>query len=335
MESEISLVIADDHPLMRRGIRQTLEAASGFRILAEAGDGKAALDLVLRLRPQVAVLDISMPLVDGFGVVRELRKRALRVEIVFLTAQSDESLFEEAVALDVKGYVLKECAASDMVLCLRAVAAGQHYVSPTLTTYLVSGRQQPKSRSSEADLGDLTGAEMRVLRLVSQLKTTREIAPGTRYRNTWIPVFSPFPPPAILGKVLSLGIVRKMTMLIVDDSAKMRHYIRSAIGDLAESIIEGGDGMQAIALYADHQPDWLVIDIAMPVLDGIEATRRIRKSSPTARIVVLTVFNDPALREAARDAGAAAYVLKENLLDLRRILSERHDTREAPEGIPQ
>lgn len=177
MDSEIRLIIADDHPLMRRGIRQTLEAAPEFRILAEAADGKIALDLLLRLRPQMAVLDISMPVIDGFGVVRELRKRELPVEVVFLTAQSDESLFEEAVALGVRGYVLKECASSDIVSSLRAVAAGQHYVSPALTTYLVSGRQQPKARSaSESFLDDLTGAERRVLRLISELKTTREIA---------------------------------------------------------------------------------------------------------------------------------------------------------------
>jgi DNA-binding NarL/FixJ family response regulator len=177
METEISLVIADDHPLMRRGIRQTVEAAREFRILAEAGDGKAALDLVLRLRPQMAVLDISMPIIDGFGVVRELRQRRLPIEVVFLTAQSDESLFDEAVAIGIKGYVLKECASSDVVSCLRAVAAGQHYVSPALTSYLLSGRQQAESRSNgNPDLNDLTGAERRVLRLIAELKTTRQIA---------------------------------------------------------------------------------------------------------------------------------------------------------------
>jgi CheY-like chemotaxis protein len=124
-------------------------------------------------------------------------------------------------------------------------------------------------------------------------------------------------------------------MLIVDDSAKMRRYIRSAVGDLADSIIEGGDGKQAIALYAEHRPDWVVMDVSMPVLDGIEATRQIRKTSPDARIVILTVFNDPAMREAAREAGATAYVLKENLLDLRRILSARCKAPDAPEGMPQ
>lgn len=126
-----------------------------------------------------------------------------------------------------------------------------------------------------------------------------------------------------------------MTMLIVDDSAKMRRYIRSAIGDLAETIIEGGDGAQAIALHAEHRPDWMVIDISMPVMDGIEATRRIHQASPNAQIVVLTVFNNPALREAAREAGATAYVLKEDLFDLRRILSEPPNSPEAPVRISQ
>jgi CheY-like chemotaxis protein len=126
-----------------------------------------------------------------------------------------------------------------------------------------------------------------------------------------------------------------MTMLIVDDSAKMRRYIRSTIGDLAVEIFEGGDGIQAVDLYTRHQPDWLVIDIAMPNLDGIEATRRIRQTCPEARIVVLTVFNDPDLRDAAHEAGAAAYVLKEDLLDLRRILNDSRYPQNPPKRIPE
>jgi CheY-like chemotaxis protein len=111
-----------------------------------------------------------------------------------------------------------------------------------------------------------------------------------------------------------------MTTLIVDDNAKMRCLIRGVLADLADEVYEGSDGEQAVALHRQHRPDWLVVDIAMPVLDGIEATRRIRRAAPDARVVVVTVFNDPALREEAREAGACAYVLKENLLELRQIL---------------
>jgi CheY-like chemotaxis protein len=113
-----------------------------------------------------------------------------------------------------------------------------------------------------------------------------------------------------------------MTMLIVDDNGKMRRLIRSAIADLADEVYEGTNGAEAVALHRRYSPDWLVIDIAMPVLDGIEATRRIRSFAPTARVVILTVFSDPALRDEARDAGACAYLLKENLLELRQIVTD-------------
>jgi DNA-binding NarL/FixJ family response regulator len=173
-QADIQVVIVDDHPLMRQAIRQTLDAAPGFAVAGEAGDGKSGLDLILRLRPQMAVLDIAMPMLDGFGVVRELRKHGVAVEVVFLTAQTDEALFEESVALEVRGYILKECAASDVVSCLRAVSAGQHYVSPALTTYLMSSRDAKVKTG--AQMSDLTAAELRVFRLIAELKTTREIA---------------------------------------------------------------------------------------------------------------------------------------------------------------
>src|SRR5689334_18760964 len=113
MDAEIRILIADDHPLMRQGIRQSLESSPGIRVVGEAGDGKRALELIEELRPTIVVLDISMPQVDGFGVARAIRDRGLRLAIIFLTAQADESLFDEALALGARGYVLKESAASD------------------------------------------------------------------------------------------------------------------------------------------------------------------------------------------------------------------------------
>jgi len=173
--SDLRLVIADDHPLMRHGIRQSLEAAPGIVVIGEAGDGETALQMIGALQPDLAVLDISMPGMDGFGVAREVQARRLNVGVVFLTAQTDESLLDAALDLGVRGYVLKESTASDIVAAVRAVAAGQYYVSPALTGRLIRGKQETEARQT-GRMKDLTPAEMRVMRLIAEYKTTREIA---------------------------------------------------------------------------------------------------------------------------------------------------------------
>ena len=111
-----------------------------------------------------------------------------------------------------------------------------------------------------------------------------------------------------------------LTVLVVDDNADMRRLIRSIVSDLARYIVECADGSQAIRAYAAHKPDWVLMDIEMPALDGISATREIRSAFPEARVVIVTEYDDRDWRQEARSAGACAYVLKENLPDVRLIL---------------
>lgn len=111
-----------------------------------------------------------------------------------------------------------------------------------------------------------------------------------------------------------------LKLLVVEDNRAMRSLIRSIIADLGEGVSECGDGAEALSAYAERRPDWVLMDIRMKELDGISATRQIRAAFPDARIVIVTDYDDPKLREAARSAGARGYVLKENLLDVRRIL---------------
>lgn len=117
----------------------------------------------------------------------------------------------------------------------------------------------------------------------------------------------------------------KLTLLIVDDSALMRRLIRSVTCDLAEEVYECGDGREAVAAYARHRPDWVLIDIRMKDVDGLSATREITASYPEARIMIVTADDDEELRGAARRAGAGGYVVKEDLREVRRLLG-------APEG---
>ena len=112
-----------------------------------------------------------------------------------------------------------------------------------------------------------------------------------------------------------------MVLLIVEDNSEMRRMISSFVGDLAQEVYECGDGSEALAAYKQYQPDWMLMDIEMKDMDGLSATQQIKAIFPEARIMIVTDYNDAELREAARSAGACEYVVKENLLDVRRILS--------------
>ena len=142
--NQITLIIADDHPIVRQGLRQAIEADAALKVLTEAGDGRAALEAIEKYQPQVAVLDIDMPLMDGVAVARAVREKKLNVEMVFLTIQRDEDMVNEAVNLGVKGYVLKDSALTDIVSCIKSVAKGQHYACLLYTS--PSPRDRTRSR---------------------------------------------------------------------------------------------------------------------------------------------------------------------------------------------
>jgi CheY-like chemotaxis protein len=114
-----------------------------------------------------------------------------------------------------------------------------------------------------------------------------------------------------------------MKLLIVEDNEQMRCLIKCLVSDLAQQVFECSDGSQALAAYVQHQPDWVLMDIKMVHMDGIAATRQITAAYPDAQVIIVTDYNDVELRAAAREAGACEYVVKENLLDLGRILSPK------------
>jgi len=113
-----------------------------------------------------------------------------------------------------------------------------------------------------------------------------------------------------------------MKLLIVEDNPTIRRLIRSIVTDLAEEIRECADGSEALTAYKELRPDWVLMDIKMKEVDGLAAARRIRSAYPDARIVMVTNYDEADLREAARAAGARAYVVKEDLFALREILSK-------------
>ena len=177
MSSEIRIVIADDHPLLRHGLQQAIESDSRLKVVAEADDGETALAQIEELKPHIAVLDVDMPRISGLGVAREIAKRKLPIAIVFLTIHDEEDLFHAAMDSGAKGYLLKDSALTEIVKALRAVADGHHYVTPSLTGYLVR-RSREAHALGEQQLGlkDLTPTERRILSLIAGQRSSKEIA---------------------------------------------------------------------------------------------------------------------------------------------------------------
>ncbi len=176
MNSETCIVIADDHAIFRQGLRQVIEQA-GFRVVAEEADGEAALDRIRHLRPEIAVLDIDMPVRDGFSVTRLVQQERIPVEIIFLTMHKDELHLEEALQLGVKGYVVKDGAAAEVVSCIRAVRAGETHISPALSALLLNRTRRASGFAQEQPaVKALTPTERRILALLVDCKTSRDIA---------------------------------------------------------------------------------------------------------------------------------------------------------------
>ena len=174
MDEQTRIVIADDHPIFRSGLRQVIETDPTLRVVGEAGDGEAALKMIIELAPDVVVLDVNMPALTGFAVVESMRAKGLAAEIVMLTMHNEEAMFAKALSLGVHGYVLKDSAVSDIVNCLHAVRRGQNFTSSEITKYLfkrASGQTKPVE-----GLASLTPAERRVLAMIAEYMTSREIA---------------------------------------------------------------------------------------------------------------------------------------------------------------
>ncbi|MFN8003970.1 MAG: response regulator transcription factor [Acidobacteriota bacterium] len=172
-----TVLLADDHPVFRRGLRMVIASDPQFNVLDEAADGLLALARIRELRPDVALLDINMPQQSGIEVARTLQREQLNTRVVFLTMHRDEATFNAALDLGASGYLLKESAVEEIVSCLKAVAAGEKFVSPQLSTFLLNRGSRVRSlQEQKPSLADLTPAELRVLKLIAEQKTTREIA---------------------------------------------------------------------------------------------------------------------------------------------------------------
>ncbi len=173
----IKIFIADDHPIFRGGLRQLIETAPQMAIIGEAKDGGEAIERLLASPADVALLDIDMPKADGFQVLTALREKGINLQFVFLTMHKDEQFLNAALDLGVKGYLVKDSAAEEVIDCIQAVINGQEFISPQLTSLLLKRLRHAQENPAQTSLLDqLTLTERKVLKLIAQFKTNKEIA---------------------------------------------------------------------------------------------------------------------------------------------------------------
>jgi DNA-binding NarL/FixJ family response regulator len=173
VSGKIKIVIADDHHIFRKGVLSIVEHDSSIEVIGEASNGEEALSLVEKLKPDIALFDIDMPGLSGLEAARKIKNDGLSTKVVILTIHKDKEYFDEAMELDIKAYVLKESISDDLIDCIKQVAGGNYYISPSISGYLVSTRGEKKPGN---DLDKLTGTEVEILRLISENKTSAQIA---------------------------------------------------------------------------------------------------------------------------------------------------------------
>lgn len=166
-----SIVIADDHPLMLRGLTDFL-TSKGYNILGSAEDGNAAYNLIVKLKPEIAILDIRMPYKTGLEIAEACKKNNLQTKVILITFDKEEEVYDKALKVGVYGYILKEFAVEEIETCIAQVISGKPYFSEEIASYLEASTLDKKPETLDL----LTKSELKIVKLISEHKTSQDIA---------------------------------------------------------------------------------------------------------------------------------------------------------------
>lgn len=173
--TKVRVVIADDHTMVRQGFRRILEADPNVDIVAEAGTGRAALDAITRTAPDVAIVDISLPELNGVEVIRQISKSTPSTRALILSIHADESYVRHALHAGARGYLLKDADDMDLLRAVAAVAAGGAYFSPSIGRMVLDSYLAATSAQRD-ELDVLSGREREILQLIAEGKSNKEAA---------------------------------------------------------------------------------------------------------------------------------------------------------------
>jgi DNA-binding NarL/FixJ family response regulator len=174
--TKIKVLLADDHTILRDGIRALIDGQDDMVVIGEAEDGQSAVRLVTRLTPDVVVMDIAMPLLNGLEATRQIRRDFPQIKVLILTMHENEEYIRQVLAAGALGYVLKDAAARDLLGAIRAVNNGEAILSPAITRLVIEDYLRWGEIQPSANTDGLTSREREVLQLIAEGYTNKEIA---------------------------------------------------------------------------------------------------------------------------------------------------------------
>ena len=172
----VRILLADDHIVVRHGLKRVIEEQSDLLVVAEAGDGETAVRRAMELKPDVVVMDISMPGMNGLAATRKLRQMLPTAAIVTLTRHTDDAYLQELLRAGASGYVLKQSAPVELLQAIRAAAAGRQYIDSALTARVTAAFLGTQARQGSQPRGGISDRESEVLRLIACGHSNKEIA---------------------------------------------------------------------------------------------------------------------------------------------------------------
>ena len=345
----VKVLLADDHVVVRAGLRNALAVVPNLEIAGEVGNGRELMDAIERIEPDLLVLDANMPDFEPISAVRQIKAERPVMKILIVSAHDDESYVVGLLNAGVEGYHMKDQPLADLQLATQRILEGERWISSSLIGKL----SHQKTRTSQSTTVWLTRRQRELLRLLTQGLDNRHIAQSLElsvktvenhltalYRVLGVDsrlkaVHYALRHPELLAisgqETLDLEPLPKknghdLTVLVVDDNIRYRQQLTRLIGKICPTSIlfEAGNISEAVNLGQQIHPQLALIDVVLEDEDGIQCARQLRSVSPSTRMVVVSAYPDRGFRKQALSAGAIAFVDKKDLdtASLRQVIED-------------
>jgi DNA-binding NarL/FixJ family response regulator len=346
--STVRIFLADDHAVVRAGLRNALKDLPNLEIIGEVGDGPALLSTLAQMRPDCLLIDVTMPDFEPVAAICQIRACYPAMKILVVSAYDDDVYVQGLLGAGVDGYHLKDQPLSDLQLAVQRVLAGERWVSSPLLDKLVSykdlslaapsltTRQQDILRLLQQGLDNQALAqrldlsvktvENHLTRLYRQLNVQSRLE-AVNYVTQHPEVLARSGQTAVLpGTSPEAPVQGRVTLLLVDDSPRYRAQLRRMVGKICPRalIYEAGNIGEALHLTQRVTPQLVLVDVVLGEEDGIRCMRRIKGLSPSSRIVLISAYPDREFHRLGLEAGAVAFLDKKDLdaPALRQILDD-------------